>query len=65
MYRYLISYIDPFNGGGTNGNVEVTRPDPIRDMNDITDLTRELRDHFGLNRPIIMGFSRFEEEAGR
>jgi hypothetical protein len=61
MYRYMISYIDQHSSGFTNGNVEVRLPQPIRDMDDVDRITRELRDHHGLSRPLVMGFSPFVE----
>jgi hypothetical protein len=60
MYRYLISYIDPPTA--QTGNCELTLQAPIRSMDDVQSLTRSVAQRFSYVNPIILGFSRFEEE---
>lgn len=57
-FRYLIGYL---SAGGASGSVELTLTHPIRDMNDINQIQQNLVRQFGLTSPLVMGFSRFEE----
>lgn len=60
MIRYLISYTYQNAVSFGSGNGEVHRDQPIRDMQDITELTAMLRDE-GIDNPVIMSFSRFDD----
>ena len=63
MYHYLLTYIDSFNGGFTNGQIEMTRREPIRTMDDVLNLQAELQQREHLTRCMIMGFSLFSPEG--
>lgn len=60
-HYYLISYMDlPL---GQMGAVEFTRPAPIRDMTDVAQVRRDLRNHIGSDTVEVTGFSKFEEPS--
>lgn len=63
MNHYLVSYIDPSTAA--TGNCEMNLPSPIRDMDDVQAVGALLREHYNLTKPIVMGFSRFENQEGR
>lgn len=58
MPRYLIAWMDETR----HGNVDMPLERPIRDMDDVLAIQWRLKRDFGAVNPILMGFSRFEEE---
>ncbi len=63
MPRYLVSYLDVDLPRMSHGSVEVTVPAPISSMGDVEQLTESIRCRFNFTSPVIMGFSRFDEEG--
>lgn len=59
MHRYLLGYID--TALGRTGHIDVSLPNPIRDYDDIKVITQMLRQQ-GHHDPVIVGFSRYEED---
>ena len=63
MNRYLVSYIATTAGRISYGSIEMERPEPIRSMQDVDQVTQVLRNHTGLHSAIVMGFSLLAEPA--
>lgn len=60
-YRYMISYIDSYPGGFTNGSCELRRDVPIQSMEDVEQVRQNLRREYGFVNVIVMGFSQFDD----
>jgi hypothetical protein len=57
-HHYLIGWTTEH---GKFGCTEINRPEPIREMDDVEVVMRDLRKHYGYPNLIVSGFSRFED----
>jgi hypothetical protein len=57
-HHYLIAWTTEH---GRFGGTEISRPEPIRDMDDVEVVMRDLREHYGTPNLIVSGFSKFED----
>ena len=61
MYRYLVAYLEMSGPQSRFGNCEMTLPRPIRGMNDVAGIARDLGTHYGLQNPVVMSFCLFQD----
>ncbi|MFI5938114.1 hypothetical protein [Actinoplanes sp. NPDC051494] len=62
MYRYMVAWLDVDGLRIQHGNADMNWPRPIADMNDVNGIQQALAQKYHLHQPILMGFSRFEED---
>jgi hypothetical protein len=56
--RYLVGYMNRFGGFGA---AEISLTYPVRGMPDVQVLTDLLATQVGVDEPVVISFSRFEE----
>ena len=62
MIRYFVSFSFIGAHGTRTGNCEILRPEPVRSMADVENITTALRQQ-GLHDPIVLSFSRFDTDV--
>jgi hypothetical protein len=61
LYRYLIGYVSVSNGAVSGGAIDLNRRTPIRSMDDVLEVERELRQHKADPDLVVISFSRYTD----